>query len=260
MLFMQCEYIAEKSISKIVGEDIDFSEIRERADEANRRVNFPMEKMLEAYLVNGVTLVDSHLYYYNDSISKYGDFIFHTYDYVDTLKRTISTRFRTEYVDPSIISCYLNYNRNAYEIRVNNFDKIEVNKLVDTVVTDSSAIHSMIKFIVSDTSNEELPSFQIKNIQLLGETWVSKQAFFVYANKVNDSTDVIASWQALQLIYPWILHSYNVVRNKYSEEMFGQKFQFISYEQKLAVTKKYPIRIMFYPYSRHMPPDPPGFL
>jgi len=132
-------------------------------------------------------------------------------------------------------------NEKAPEVAERNVLKILVSKddmvMVNDVVSDVSTIKDRtIEFILNTGNRSDLPSKEIKNIELFGPVEVSKGI-------ISLKSDRGTSYRMYVAVQDQITAAFNEMRNMKANEKWGKNFNELTQEQQEAVKDVIPMQV-----------------
>ena len=123
--------------------------------------------------------------------------------------------------------------RNTLIVKVSGSDLV----LVGGQRVDISGVKDITKeFITNPMQSENLPEFELKDIELLGQYPVSKGV-------VSLQNDVSTSYDVYLMVQNELTRAYNEVRNEVSNRFFNKKYTELNEDQKKAINTAVPVKI-----------------
>ena len=103
---------------------------------------------------------------------------------------------------------------------------------------DLGALRNRVKEFVKNEQNlSKLPEKHVKNIDLLGQCFVTDK------HVVSVQTDRGTPYDRYFQVQNELVAAYNELRNELSKQKFGREYQYLKEEEKAAVRQYYPQNI-----------------
>ena len=128
--------------------------------------------------------------------------------------------------------------RNILYVRLNAQGQLWVQDETGGDYGELSALRSRVKEFVKNEQNlSRLPEKHVKNIDLLGQCFVTDK------HVISVQTDRGTPYNVYFQVQNELVAAYNELRNELAKEKFGREFQYLKDEEKLAIRQYYPQNI-----------------
>jgi biopolymer transport protein ExbD len=124
--------------------------------------------------------------------------------------------------------------RNIFVVKVNSQNQLLVQ---GQEINVRQLKEKAVEFIKNDANNPNLPEKVMVNIDLIGEIEITKD------HVISLQNDVDTQYQAYIEVQNELVAAYTQVRNEFSMERFGNKYDDLTEEQQKAVQSVYPQKI-----------------
>lgn len=128
--------------------------------------------------------------------------------------------------------------RNILYVRLNAAGQLWVKDEINSGEYDLGALRNRVKEFVKNEQNlSKLPEKHVKNIDLLGQCFVTDK------HVVSVQTDRGTPYDRYFQVQNELVAAYNELRNELSKQKFGREYQYLKEEEKAAVRQYYPQNI-----------------
>lgn len=134
--------------------------------------------------------------------------------------------------------------RNILYVRLNSLGEIwvedenEGGSTMEFAALKTKALRNRVKAFVKNEQNlSRLPEKHVKNIDLLGQCFVTDK------HVVSVQTDRGTPYDTYFQVQNELVAAYNELRNELAKEKFGREFQYLTVEEQDAVRQYYPQNI-----------------
>jgi len=128
--------------------------------------------------------------------------------------------------------------RNILYVRLNAAGQLWIQDEMNFGYADIRELRPRVKeFIKNEQNLSRLPEKHVKNIDLLGQCFVTDK------HVVSVQTDRGTPYNIYFQVQNELVAAYNELRNELSKQKFGREFQYLKDEEKAAVRQYYPQNI-----------------
>ena len=128
--------------------------------------------------------------------------------------------------------------RNILYVRLNFNGQLWLEDETTRGYAEISELRPRVKeFIKNEQNLSVLPEKHVKNIDLLGQCFVTDK------HVISVQTDRATPYNAYFQVQNELVAAYNELRNELSKQKFGREFQYLKDEEKLAIKQYYPQNI-----------------
>ena len=128
--------------------------------------------------------------------------------------------------------------RNILYVRLNFNGQLWLEDETNRGYAEMSELRPRVKEFVKNEQNlSVLPEKHVKNIDLLGQCFVTDK------HVISVQTDRATPYDAYFQVQNELVAAYNELRNELSKQKFGREFQYLKDEEKLAIKQYYPQNI-----------------
>jgi biopolymer transport protein ExbD len=128
--------------------------------------------------------------------------------------------------------------RNILYVRLNFNGQLWLEDETTRGYAEMSELRPRVKEFVKNEQNlSVLPEKHVKNIDLLGQCFVTDK------HVISVQTDRATPYDAYFQVQNELVAAYNELRNELSKQKFGREFQYLKDEEKLAIKQYYPQNI-----------------
>ena len=128
--------------------------------------------------------------------------------------------------------------RNILYVRLNAAGQLWVKDEINSGEYDLASLRNRVKEFVKNEQNlSKLPEKHVKNIDLLGQCFVTDK------HVVSVQTDRGTPYDRYFQVQNELVAAYNELRNELSKQKFGREYQYLKEEEKAAVRQYYPQNI-----------------
>ena len=128
--------------------------------------------------------------------------------------------------------------RNILYVRLNAAGQLWIQDEMNFGYADIRELRPRVKeFIKNEQNLSKLPEKHVKNIDLLGQCFVTDK------HVVSVQTDRGTPYNIYFQVQNELVAAYNELRNELAKQKFGREFQYLKDEEKAAVRQYYPQNI-----------------
>ncbi|MBQ6192598.1 MAG: biopolymer transporter ExbD [Bacteroidaceae bacterium] len=128
--------------------------------------------------------------------------------------------------------------RNILYVRLNFNGQLWLEDETTRGYAEMSELRPRVKEFVKNEQNlSVLPEKHVKNIDLLGQCFVTDK------HVISVQTDRATPYDAYFQVQNELVAAYNELRNELSKQKFGREFQYLKDEEKMAIKQYYPQNI-----------------
>ena len=128
--------------------------------------------------------------------------------------------------------------RNILYVRLNAAGQLWIKDEMNSGYGDIGELRNRVKeFIKNEQNLSKLPEKHVKNIDLLGQCFVTDK------HVVSVQTDRGTPYNVYFQVQNELVAAYNELRNELSKQKFGREFQYLKEEEKAAIRQYYPQNI-----------------
>ncbi|MBQ2459655.1 MAG: biopolymer transporter ExbD [Bacteroidaceae bacterium] len=128
--------------------------------------------------------------------------------------------------------------RNILYVRLNSAGELWVKDEISSGDMDVKALKERVKeFVKNEQNNPRLPEKHVKNIDLLGQCFVTDK------HVVSVQTDRGTPYNTYFDVQNELVAAYSELRNELSKQKFGRPYENLKDEEKLAIRSYYPQNI-----------------
>lgn len=128
--------------------------------------------------------------------------------------------------------------RNILYVRLNFSGQLWIEDETNRGYAEMNELRPRVKeFIKNEQNSSVLPEKHVKNIELLGQCFVTDK------HVVSVQTDRATPYDVYFQVQNELVAAYNELRNELSKEKFGREYQYLKDEEKSAIRQYYPQNI-----------------
>jgi biopolymer transport protein ExbD len=128
--------------------------------------------------------------------------------------------------------------RNILYVRLNHLGELWIEDEMNRGFSDFKELRNRVKEFVKNEQNlSKLPEKHVKNIDLLGQCFVTDK------HVISVQTDRATPYDAYFQVQNELVAAYNELRNELAKQKFGRELQYLKKEEIDAIKKYYPQNI-----------------